>query len=127
MAEALFARGIAEGVSVESAGLGALVGEPADPSATALMQELGIDISSHRARDLTPEMVRNADLILVMESVHRKAMHGRFPDTRGKVFRLGEWGKFDIDDPYDQPREFFKSTLELIQRGVEDWAERLKR
>ncbi len=127
MAEALLSGRTAEGVSVESAGLGALVGEPADPSAVALMQELGIDLSNHRARELTPEMVRKADLILVMENVHRKAMHSRFPDSRGKVFRLGEWGKFDIDDPYERPREFFKSTLDLIRRGVEDWAERLMR
>ena len=37
-------------VTVGSAGLGALVGYPADDHAIALMQERGLDISDHRGR-----------------------------------------------------------------------------
>ena len=38
---------------VRSAGLGALVGMPADAAAVRLMQERGIDISAHRATQIS--------------------------------------------------------------------------
>ena len=61
-------------VSVESAGLSALVGYAAHEHAVALMQERGLDISGHRAQQLTPDLVTASDLILVMESGHKRAV-----------------------------------------------------
>ena len=115
-----------EEVVVESAGLGALVDEPASEFSVKLMQERGLDISGHRAQQLTPELITRADLILVMESGHRRAIDTNEPTARGKVYRLGEWQDIEIPDPYRQPREAFEETLELIDKGVADWAERLK-
>ena len=113
-------------VVVESAGLGALVDEPASEFSVELMQERGLDISGHRAPQLTPELVTQADLILVMESGHRRAVDANEPTARGKVYRLGEWQDLEIPDPYRQPREAFEETLKLIDKGVADWVERLK-
>src|SRR5512136_1311836 len=59
---------------VSSAGLSALVGRPADESTVALMRERGIDISAHRARQLTPRLVAGSDLVLVMETGHERAV-----------------------------------------------------
>ena len=115
-----------EEVVVESAGLGALVDEPASEFSVKLMQERGLNISGHRAQQLTPELVTRADLILVMESGHRRAIDADEPTARGKVYRLGEWQDIEIPDPYRQPREAYEETLELIDKGVADWAERLK-
>ena len=53
--------------NVSSAGLAALVGHKAEPSACQLMMKKGIDISGHRACQLHTEMIRKTDLILVME------------------------------------------------------------
>jgi protein-tyrosine phosphatase len=113
-------------LTVESAGLGALVGEPASQHAMVLMEERGIDISSHRAQQLTPELVRKADLILVMESRHKKAIESDDPATRGKVFRLGEWLNQEIADPHRLPRQAFEEALAGIDECVADWVERLK-
>jgi len=128
MAEALLRDALRgkEEVVVESAGLGALVGEPASEFSVELMQERSLDISGHRAQQLTPELVTRADLILVMESGHRRAIDADEPTARGKVYRLGEWQDIEIPDPYRQPREAFEETLELIDKGVADWVERLK-
>ena len=115
-----------EEVVVESAGLGALVDEPASEFSVKLMQERGLNISGHRAQQLTPELVTRADLILVMESGHRRAIDADEPTARGKVYRLGEWQDIEIPDQYRQPREAFEETLELIDKGVADWVERLK-
>ena len=126
MGEALLARALADRSRVGSAGLGALVDQPADETARSLLQERGLDISAHRARQLTAELIRRHDLILVMESGHKRAVESIDPSARGKVYRWGEWGDFDIPDPYRQSREVFEQALELILRGVDDWSAKLK-
>ena len=110
---------------VSSAGLGALVGHPPDVKACQLMIEKGIDISEYRARQLNKEMIRKADLILVMESSHKIAIEESEPSARGKVFRLGEWGKFDISDPYKQDLSAFVKSLDLIEQGIALWLPKL--
>ena len=128
MAEALLRDGLRgqNDIIVESAGLGALVGYPAAEHAVELMHKRGLDISSHRARQLTPELVGATDLILVMESRQKKAINEIEPTARGKVFRLCKWRDQDIDDPYQQSRETFEGALVLIEQGVDDWLARLK-
>jgi protein-tyrosine phosphatase len=112
-------------ISVESAGLGALVDHPAAEHAVALMQERGLDISEHRARQITPDMVHEADLVLVMEAGHKRAIDANEPVARAKIYRLGEWQDRDIRDPYRQPREAFEAALADIDDGVAEWAKRI--
>jgi protein-tyrosine phosphatase len=113
-------------ITVESAGLGALVGHPAADYSVELMDEMGEDISGHRARQIHPDMVRAADLVLVMEAGHKRAIDDADPTARGKVHRLGEWQDKDIDDPYRQPKAAFADALEDIKTGVASWAEKIK-
>ena len=113
MAEALLRNALRgqEEITVESAGLGALVGHPASDYAVELMDERGIDISSHRAQQLTPDLVTKADLILVMEAGHRRVIDENDVTARGKVHRLGEWQDKDIDDPYRLPKAAYVEAL----------------
>ncbi len=106
---------------VSSAGLGALVGHPPDAKACQLMMKKGIDISGYRARQLNNDMIRKADLILVMESSHKSAIEESELCAKGKVFRLGNWGNFDIPDPYQQNLSAFVTSFNLIERGVSEW------
>jgi len=110
---------------VSSAGLGAMVGHPPDSNACQLMIEKGIDISGYRACQLTREMVRKADLILVMESAHKRAIEDNDPSAKGKVFRLGEWGGFDISDPYKRDFSAFVNSFNLIEEGIALWVPKL--
>jgi protein-tyrosine phosphatase len=105
---------------VESAGLAALVGRPADPIARELMLERGADISVHRARQLTPELTRSFELILVMDAEQQRAVEAMFPGARGRVHRIGRWGAFDVPAPYRQDRPAFERALQLIVRGIDD-------
>lgn len=127
MAEALLRDALRgqQGITVESAGLGALVDHPASEHAVTLMQERGIDISGHRARQITPDMIHVADLVLVMEAGHRRAIDMNEPAARGKIYRLGEWQDKDIKDPYRQPREAFETALADIDEGIVEWAKRI--
>ena len=128
MAEALLKSALRgqDGITVESAGLGALVGYPADDYALELMREMGEDVSSHRARQIHPDMVSAADLVLVMEARQKRAIDDADPTARGKVHRLGEWQDRDIDDPYRQDKAAFAEALEEIQEGVVSWVEKIR-
>ena len=127
MAEALLRDALRgeEEITVESAGLGALVGHSASDFAVELMRERGVDITSHRARQLHPDMVRAADLILVMELGHKKAIDEMDQAARGKVHRIGEWQDREISDPYQQPKAVYVESLKDIEDGVADWVERI--
>ncbi|MBF6992468.1 MULTISPECIES: low molecular weight protein-tyrosine-phosphatase [Cupriavidus] len=125
MAEGLLRQALPEG-DVGSAGLGALAGQAADPKAVDLMSQQGVDISGHRAQQLSYAMIRRADLILVMDGAQRQEIQRLHPATTGRVFRLGELGKFDVPDPYRQPRPAFENALQLIRRGVESWVPRIR-
>ena len=128
MAEALLQRALRgqDGITVESAGLGALVGHPASDYSVELMAEMGIDITGHRARQIHPDMVRDADLVLVMEAGHKRAIDDADPSARGKVYRLGEWQDRNIDDPYRQARVAYEEALEDIEAGGASWAEKIR-
>lgn len=130
MAEAWLARRLRENghsnIEVISAGLGALVGEPADDTAKKLMLAQGMDISGHRGRQLDRSLLYWADLILVMENSHKMLLESNEPSLRGKVFRIGEGSQVDIPDPYRRSEVAFKTALNLIEQGVSYWVERLK-
>ena len=112
--------------TISSAGLGALVGYPADPLSIEVSAEQGVDLSAHRARQLSSWMSQAADMILVMEQRHKVEVEQLHPLVRGKVFRLGELGKFDIEDPHRKPREAFDTAYAHIARGVADWVPRIR-
>ena len=128
MAEALLAKALGgnDEYVVESAGLGALVGHAADPFVIELMDEIGVDVRGHRARQIHPNMVEAADLVLVMTSGHKRAIADADPTARGKIHRLGEWQERDIDDPYRQPRAAFVDAMREIEEGVASWADKIR-
>jgi protein-tyrosine phosphatase len=117
MAEALLRQAL-PGKTVRSAGLSALIGKPADPFSVQLMAEQGMDISEHRAQNISARLVSEADLILVMDLEQKKHVETQYVASRGKVFRLGEFDKVDIADPYREGVESFRAAYELIDAGV---------
>ena len=125
IAEALLAREFPD-KTIWSAGLGALVGNPADQLSIEVAAANGLDLSAHRAQQLAGWMCQTAELMLVMEQGHKTQLEQLYPLARGKVFRLGEIGQFDIADPYRQSKAVFESAYALIARGVADWAPRIR-
>jgi len=108
-----------------SAGMAAMVGYGADSMAVQIMAERGVDISAHRARMLTENIVRDADLILVMDSMQKQQILTQYPYTLGKVFRLAEAAKQDIPDPFQLGPETFYKVFSLLESAVDGWAERI--
>lgn len=112
-------------IQIASAGVGALVGHSADAIAQELMLDKGIDISTHKARQLNAELLSEYDLVLAMEKGHINAVHQIAPLSKGRVHLLGKWSDFEIPDPYKQSRHEFEVALELIERGINEWVDKI--
>lgn len=123
LAEALFAQRFPS-LNVSSAGLSAMVGYPADANSIEVAKENGLNIFSHRARQVNLAMCQSADLILVMEKFHRTLLIEKFPFTQGKVFCISS---NDIEDPYRKSQMFFDNAYHEIALGVDAWSEKLNK
>jgi protein-tyrosine phosphatase len=125
MAEALLAAALPD-TQVRSAGLNALVGNPADEIAVRLMRQRGLDISSHRAVQMNREICLRSELVLVMSTEQRKHVEETYPTSNGRVFRIGEFDKVDVPDPFRQSLAAFETALKLIDQGVRGWLQRIR-
>ncbi|UXI00518.1 protein tyrosine phosphatase [Photobacterium sp. TY1-4] len=114
------------GKEIASAGVGALVGKPADKMAAEVAEGHGISLEGHEAQQLTGELCQQYDLILVMEKGHIEAVTKIAPEARGKTMLFGQWiGQKDIPDPYRQSREAFDFAYGLIEEAAMAWAKKL--
>ena len=112
-------------LNIESAGLSAMVGHSADDKAIACMDGLNIDMRSHIARQINAELIKKADLILVMSKNQSQHIEQKWPFAKGKVFMLGHWQNLNVPDPYKHDQAFFDETCKNIQTYVADWQSHL--
>jgi protein-tyrosine-phosphatase len=124
---ALAARGV-EGIAVTSAGTGAWDGAPASEGAYLVGLERGLDLSTHRARLLTRELVEAADLILTMARHHRARVDEL--GGEGRVFVLGEYtGRTgeaaEVSDPFGGDLDVYRETCTELEALIEAAADRI--
>lgn len=131
MAQGLMRQALAQAgvdtVSVESAGTYAIVGMTPTRETQRVLWDAGIDCSAHRARSLAPEMIAEADLILVMEPSHLHETLRRAPDAKGKTHLLKTYGLTadetvtnpHIPDPIGKPLEVYEVCFSEIREAVE--------
>jgi len=121
MAAELLGRDLAPfGIAVQSAGF---IGfnRPAPAEALAAAERHSVDLSAHRSRLVTAELVRAADLIVVMDPSQRRVICERFGRLPKDVVVLGDFDPTPVDtrtirDPVDQKREVFDAVYERIAR-----------
>ncbi|MBU2869197.1 low molecular weight protein-tyrosine-phosphatase [Colwellia sp. E2M01] len=113
-------------IKVTSAGLTALVDKGAEATATSIALTNNIDMSAHKARQLSSTLIAENDLILVMEDRHLTDLLGQYPQARGKTFLLGKWiNDTEIPDPYRQSHEAFEHVYQLIDKSCAAWTKYL--
>lgn len=127
-AEALLAHKLkGKGLTISSAGIGALIGNPMDKTAHEVLNDHGVEHTAHRARQVDSEMLHRADLILVMEQSHIQHIRQIAPEVHGKTFLLGKWlDDTEIPDPYRQSKPAFEHVHSLLTQSVESWLPYLK-
>ncbi|MDX1662646.1 MAG: hypothetical protein R3272_02560 [Candidatus Promineifilaceae bacterium] len=113
-----------ESWQVSSAGTWARFQRSAAKHSIDVLGEQGIDISSHRAREVTGAMLEEADLILCMETGHAEALRAEFPEIADKIHLLTEMAghPYSVEDPYGGPRSEFEQMVgelsDLLERGL---------
>ncbi len=123
-AERIFKSLLPEG-DISSAGIGALVGKPIDPSAAKFLNQHDYSSDDHNARQVDSAMMNEASLVLVMEKKHQRFLMERYPSCSGKVMLLGVWLDKEIHDPYRKSDEAFKHVFEQIEESCLSWSAKL--
>jgi len=130
MAQALFLKLLEEfeegtcldGLEAESAGLFTAEGMSASPEAVKAMLSEGIDISGHKARQVSESVAREADLILTMTTYQRDYLRDKLPEKRERIFTISEFAgeeSGDIVDPYGLGEKAYAEALGQIKRTLE--------
>lgn len=113
-------------LEVSSAGIGALVGHPADTDAASVAREHGLSLEGHVARQFDPLEAASKDLILVMEPGHRREIGSQHPELMGRTMLFDHWTKAKgIPDPYQKDRNAHLAVFMEINAAAAAWAERL--
>lgn len=124
---ALAERGVSD-IAVGSAGTGAWDGAPASEGAYLIALERGLDLSQHRARLLTRELVESADLVFTMARHHRARVQEL--GGEGRVFVLGEYAgrsgeEAEVGDPFGGDLEVYRDTCAELEALIATVADRL--
>jgi protein-tyrosine phosphatase len=127
MAEWVFRRhlqdvGLRDQVDTDSSGTGAWhVGEPADPRTEDILRRHGYDCD-HRARQFEAAWFARYDLVIALDSGHRRELLRLAPDedARAKVRLLREFDprgmvEPDVPDPYYGSGDGFAEVLDLVE------------
>lgn len=116
IARDLLSRGMSAGLttSVLSAGVAAASGQPATPEALAALRALGIDPGPHASRELTRQLVADADAIFVMTPQHARAVTTIDPAAGPRVFPLDPTGA-EVPDPIGQGPEAYTRTAARLR------------
>ncbi len=116
------------GVAVSSAGTSAWSGAPVSEGSLLVGLERGIDLSRHRARPLTADDVRQADLILAMADSHLRRV-GELGGA-GKAHTFRGFAEFsdraaDVPDPFGGDVRAYRATAETFDALIEQIVARL--
>jgi protein-tyrosine phosphatase len=105
---------------VESAGTWTVNNQPAATEAIKVMSMRGLDISQHRSREVTAELMREYDLILTMEAGQKEALQVEFPFLSKQIYLLSEMSgvKVDVPDPFGKSTTIFEDTADKIDRYI---------
>lgn len=110
-------------VFVHSAGTHAPVGNPPTMNTQIVTFEAGIRIHDNRAVQITKEMILQADLILVMEKVHKKIIVEMAPEAENKtyLFRqlINDSDEAEIADPIGKKLNEYRICFSEIRESLD--------
>lgn len=117
MAEGIFRQmvrdaGLGGQVVCQSAGLSAAEGEPVSENAALACQEIGVDISAHRARRITGEEIPVWDAFFTMSKTHGYILEqaGALPE---RIYVPGY-----IADPFGQDLEAYRQCRDKLREEL---------
>ncbi|HLB50397.1 MAG TPA: hypothetical protein VJL59_25520 [Anaerolineales bacterium] len=120
-------RGQSDEWAIASAGTWAAPNLPATLLAQAEMTRRGLDLTAHRTRVVTADMLKAASLVLVMTRSHRESLCVEFPESAHKVMLLSELigQSFDVEDPVLGAARDYEQCAEEIDQIMEKGFEKM--
>lgn len=111
-------------VEVMSAGTMMFNGMGPTVETRELLAQDGIDVSGHRSRRVTVDLLNKSDLILVMERLHEERILQMDPKVKNRLFLLSEFAKvtdnnLDIIDPIGRSLDFYRNTYATIKQAID--------
>jgi tRNA threonylcarbamoyl adenosine modification protein (Sua5/YciO/YrdC/YwlC family) len=106
-----------KGINVLSAGSFALPGARAAAPAVEALKDMGADLSRHRSRPLSVELIHQADAIYTMSQAHAKAVTTLVPGAAERVSTLDP--DADIEDPIGGDLPLYVEVAERIKKLIE--------
>ena len=117
MAQYLFNARCGEDDEASSCGFAAMPGDDINPHSLAVLAEVGIDASGHRARRFDLYMVDDFDALVVFTPAAKQALQSVLSSKQAaKVRLLGD----GIPDPYGQSIEVYRACRDQIAACIEE-------
>lgn len=108
---------------VLSAGISVFCPTPASENAILALKDMDIDISNHTSRQLTDDMINDADIILTMTNSHKVIIQNVCDEIQDKIFTLNGYAygtDKDISDPYGMDIDEYKKCAKEIYDALEN-------
>ncbi len=111
-------------VKVASAGMLSYNGDPLSKDILDLARRYGVDLSFHRPRQVSSDLIDAADLILVFDKKQVGELVKMFPEARGKTQTLKAYAGWlddkDMEDLWGKP-------VEVLERAIAEIVELVKK
>ncbi|MGI9043322.1 MAG: low molecular weight protein arginine phosphatase [Gemmatimonadaceae bacterium] len=132
LAEAVLKRMAADAdrsdIEVSSAGTQAWDGSPASDGSLLVGMERGLELSAHRSRQLTTEMLEEADLVLVMAPSHLAQAKEMHPPANVHLlggYVAGGINASTVQDPFGGDLAAYRETADDIERELQGILEKI--
>ena len=121
IARASIAQRALPNTEVLSAGIFANAGSPASDGSLQVAQEQGLDLSAHRAQQVTAELVQSADLILTMGPHHLDGVEEL--GGEGKTHLLASYASRGessraVSDPFGGDATVYRATFRELSQEI---------
>ena len=103
---------------IESAGTWSILGEPAAWNTQLILDQRGVKVQDHRSRPVDRDLLKDFNLILVMETGHKEALRVEFPEIADQVYLVSEMvgASYNIPDPMGNSLESFEETAREFEQ-----------
>jgi protein-tyrosine phosphatase len=115
-------RRLLRGMTIRSAGFHTTAGRPSPANIQSAATSLGLDMSDHRSQQVTPELIREADLVVLMDLQNFRLLRRFFPEAVSKTALLGMFlneRRWEIQDPYGTSVPETEAILSQIHCGCD--------
>jgi protein-tyrosine-phosphatase len=117
-------------LEIISAGVGGRNGDVVSANSVTALKKVGLDISGHRSRAISEELVRGAVAVLGMTESHRAMLQFSMTPVPRNIYLFREFmpqrGHKEIGDPFGGPLKLYEATRDEMVEAIPSLVEFLK-